>query len=155
MEIEKKYLIGEREALARRSFPCREIVQGYLSLQPERRIRRIGEDYFLTKKQGEGLVREEEETSISREEFERLLTGVQGNLIEKTRYFIPLPGGLTAELDLFHGRLEGLRMAEVEFPDEEAARAFQAPDWFGREVTEDPRYRNRNLSALADAKGLC
>ena len=36
--------------------------------------------------------------------------------------------------------------AEIEFPDEASARAFVAPDWLGRDVTEDSRYGNRVLA---------
>jgi adenylate cyclase len=37
-----------------------------------------------------------------------------GRRLEKTRYRIPL-GRLTIELDVFHGKLRGLIVAEVEF----------------------------------------
>lgn len=53
---------------------------------------------------------------------------------------------LIAELDFFHGKYEGLIYVEVEFPTKEAAEAFIAPAWFGREVTKDPRYSNAALS---------
>ena len=39
-----------------------------------------------------------------------------------------------------------LVVAEVEFPSEEEAVAFQPPAWFGREVTYDPAYTNAQLS---------
>jgi len=34
---------------------------------------------------------------------------------------------------------------EVEFNSKDEAKNFKAPDWFGREVTEDPRFEGRNL----------
>ena len=37
----------------------------------------------------------------------------------------------TIELDIFLGEYEGLKLAEVEFPSEEAALAFVPPEWFG------------------------
>jgi adenylate cyclase len=58
---------------------------------------------------------------------------------------VPL-GDLPVELDIFEGELEGLRVAEVEFPDEDAAHAFEPPDWFGPEVTDDHRYANESLA---------
>ena len=39
-----------------------------------------------------------------------------------------------------------LLTAEIEFPDEAAARAFAAPEWLGRDVTDDARYANRALA---------
>jgi CYTH domain-containing protein len=53
-----------------------------------------------------------------------------------------------AELDLFHGVHEGLRLVEVEFPSAEAANAFVPPAWFGEDVSSDPRYRNSYLASL-------
>ena len=44
------------------------------------------------------------------------------------------------------GKLEGLVTAEVEFPDEDAANQFRAPDWLGREVTGDDQYSNQSLA---------
>jgi CYTH domain-containing protein len=37
-------------------------------------------------------------------------------------------------------------VAEVEFESEAAADEFEPPDWFGPEVTDDPRYANRALA---------
>lgn len=56
---------------------------------------------------------------------------------------------LIAEIDVFHGRLDGLILIEVEFPDEETALHFIPPTWFGREVTFDKAYHNSNLSRCA------
>ena len=55
----------------------------------------------------------------------------------------------TIELDIFSGEYEGLKLAEVEFPSEEAALAFVPPEWFGREVTFTGEYQNSRL-ALAE-----
>ena len=37
-------------------------------------------------------------------------------------------------------------LAEVEFPDEESANNFIAPEWFGEDVTFSSKYHNSNLS---------
>jgi adenylate cyclase len=47
---------------------------------------------------------------------------------------------------MYKGDLEGLVVAEVEFDSEEAADAFAEPDWLGRDVTEDVRYKNQRLA---------
>ncbi len=52
------------------------------------------------------------------------------------RYFYPLPGDLTAEIDIYEGNLKGLSVVEVEFPDIEAYKKFETPVWFGKEVTD-------------------
>ena len=38
------------------------------------------------------------------------------------------------------------KTVEVEFPDMESARAFLPPAWLGREVTDDEKYHNSNMS---------
>jgi adenylate cyclase len=53
---------------------------------------------------------------------------------------------VTIELDVYGGDLEGLVVAEVEFASEEDADAFDPPAWLGREVTDDPRYKNQRLA---------
>ena len=37
-------------------------------------------------------------------------------------------------------------VAEVEFASKAASRAFDPPPWLGEDVTEDGRYKNRNLA---------
>jgi CYTH domain-containing protein len=55
-------------------------------------------------------------------------------------------GDLRIELDVYHGRLNGLHTAEVEFDSSAGAEAFEPPDWFGREVTDEPGFKNKRLA---------
>ena len=68
--------------------------------------------------------------------------------MRKTRYLIPLEGGLIAELDVFKDRLCGLVFVEVEFPSLDAANNFKKPDWLGKDVSDDKRYRNSKIVKL-------
>ena len=61
---------------------------------------------------------------------------------------IPLQDSLTLELDIFEGSLAPLIIAEIEFPDEESANAFEAPGWLGEDVTMSPLYHNSTLSRM-------
>ena len=45
--------------------------------------------------------------------------------MRKTRYLVPGDGGLTVELDVYSGELDGLLVAEIEFDSTEAAAAFR------------------------------
>ena len=127
-------------------FTSRQIEQGYLCTEPVVRIRRDNEDYVLTYKSRGLMVREEYNLPLTSEAYQHLKAKIDGRLIQKTRYMLPLDNGLTIELDLFHGDLEPLILAEVEFPDEETAVSFQAPSWFGEDVTFSSRYHNSILS---------
>jgi len=110
------------------------------------RVRRRDARAWLTVKSGEGRVRVEEEIEIEPERFERLWPLTEGRRLEKTRYEISAVDGLVIELDVYRGDLDGLLTAEVEFPSEEAAEAYDVPDWLGPDVTEDPRYKNQRLA---------
>ena len=153
IEIERKFLVCEIpfDLSEYKSF---EITQGYISFTPEIRIRKKGHEFIYTEK-GEGDVsRPENNKPINEEKYEILRNAVQGNLIEKTRYEIPLGNNLTAELDIYHGQLEGLITVEVEFDTHEDEQSFIAPDWFGKDVTFDRRYKNKNLAQLPNISAL-
>jgi adenylate cyclase len=147
-EIERKFLIRKLpQDLA--SHPHTEISQGYLvSLDDglQVRLRKNGDKYSLTFKRGVGNVREEREIELTAEQFGALWPATDGKRLEKTRYEIPF-GDRVVEIDVYHGRHEGMVVAEVEFDDEEAAKNFQPPDWLGDDVTGDPRYSNQLLAS--------
>jgi len=145
MEIERKYLVKSLPENLK-SYEQKHISQGYLCTNPVVRIRRSNEEYFLTYK-GKGLMaREEHEFPLSAEAFEHMLPKIDGILIDKIRYLIPLDDTHTAELDIFQGTLSPLRLVEVEFASMEDADSFVAPDWFGDDVTNSGEYHNSNLS---------
>lgn len=147
MEIERKFLVRTLPpGLA--DCPSAEIRQAYLSFTPEIRVRKMGERYFRTEKGLGTLARAEAERVISASEYEAGEQARVSNIIEKTRIRIPLGDELTAELDIFSGKLEGLLLVEVEFSSLEAAERFSPPAWFGDEVTELEQFKNRRLSLL-------
>ena len=143
MEIERKFLVKEIPDL--NSVKYDEIRQGYFSIAPEKRVRQKGNAYYLTEK-GEGdMIREEKETEIDKKTAEELFALSKTYIIEKTRYYIPY-GEYTIELDVYEGRHEGLVVAEVEFPSEQAALDFVPPQWFGQDITYDKSYKNMMLA---------
>ncbi|MDD6631398.1 MAG: CYTH domain-containing protein [Agathobacter sp.] len=145
MEIERKYLIRRLpENLSQ--YQCKKIAQGYICTNPVVRIRKSDDEYYLTYK-GKGLMaREEYNLPLTQEGYEHMLPKIDGRLIEKSRYLIPLDGKLTAELDIFEGDLAPLIIVEVEFDSLDAANSFIPPEWFGEDVTESRKYHNSNLA---------
>ena len=142
MEIERKFLIKELPDLGKYDYV--EIEQGYLCTHPVVRIRKKSDKYILTYK-GSGLLAHEEiEAELTEDAYNHLAEKIDGYLITKRRYLIPLDP-YTIELDVFAGHMDGLIMAEVEFPTVEEADAFTAPDWFGDDVTNDRRYHNSEM----------
>ena len=145
MEIERKYLIPHLPDHLEQ-YPCRIIEQGYLNVSPVIRIRRDNDRYELTYKSGGLMAREEYNLPLTEDSYMHLREKADGRLITKTRYVIPLDGGLSLELDIFRGDLAPLILAEIEFPDEESAENYQAPSWLGRDVTFTAEYHNSTLS---------
>lgn len=147
MEIERKYLVKAiPEHLE--SYESRKIAQGYLCTNPVVRIRRSNDGYYLTYKGGGMMVREEYNLPLTKESYEHLLPKIDGLLIAKTRYLIPLNQTLTAELDIFENDLAPLTLVEVEFESIEEANSFSPPDWFGEDVTNSGKYHNSYLSQM-------
>lgn len=145
-EIERKYLIHTMPENLN-AYPYHEIEQAYLCTEPVVRIRRQDDTYYLTYKSKGLMVREEYNLPLTAEAYAHLKTKIDGHLISKRRYLIPF-GDHTIELDIFRSPKPDLVLAEVEFSSEEAALAFEAPDWFGEDVTHSAKYHNSNLSKL-------
>ena len=146
-EIERKFLV-KGDDFKREAYEAIGITQGFLSSVPERvvRIRVKGVKGYITIKgitSDSGLSRYEWEKEIPLDEARELLLLCEPGVIDKTRYLIKT-GEYTFEVDEFYGDNEGLIVAEIELPDEEAP--FERPAWLGEEVTGDIRYYNVMLA---------
>lgn len=144
-EIERKFLV--KGDFKQEVFKSTRITQGYLSSVPERtvRVRVKGEKGFITIKgigNESGASRYEWEKEIPVDEVRELLRICEPGIIDKTRYLVK-NGPYTFEVDEFYGDNEGLTVAEIELPDEQAQ--FERPEWLGEEVTGDVRFYNSML----------
>ena len=146
MEIERKYL-PDKLPEHLEQYPFHEIEQAYLCVSPVVRIRRSDDDYYMTYKSDGLMAREEYNLPLTAAAYRHLLEKADGTVLKKRRYMIPLGNRLTAEVDVFSGVWDKLVITEVEFPDLASAESFQAPDWFGKEVTCDGHYHNSWLSS--------
>ena len=146
-EIEKKFLV--KGDFKDEAFKATRITQGYLSSVPERtvRVRVKGDKGFITVKgigNASGASRFEWEKEIPVDEVKALLDLAEPGVIDKTRYLVKNTDGKhTWEVDEFYGDNDGLTVAEIELPDEQAQ--FNRPDWLGEEVTGDVRFYNSML----------
>lgn len=148
LEIERKFLIDTTRFLDTLYWDkvSEEIIQGYLSKDPERtvRVRLAGNKGYITVKgisSENGYSRFEWEKSITEFESRSLLDLCVG-VIGKTRYTI-MHEGKVWEIDAFHDDNEGLVVAEIELTSE--TEQFIMPGWVTKEVTGDPKYYNSNL----------
>lgn len=145
IEIERKYLLKSDDWRA--DALGEKYRQGYLNSEKGRtvRVRTIGKRGILTIK-GPAVngIRPEYEYDIPLGDAEEMLTLLcHKPLIEKIRFKTDYHGFIW-EIDEFKGENQGLILAEIELtaPDQ----TFDLPPWIDREVTDDPRYYNANLS---------
>ena len=145
IEIERKFLVKKIPDNLD-TYERIDMTQGYLNTAPVVRVRKENDDYVLTYK-GSGLLSHSEyNLPLNKEAFDHLLKKCDGIIISKSRYKIPLENNLIAELDIFKGDLDSLKLVEVEFGSVEEADNFTPPEWFGKDVTTDGRYHNSYIS---------
>lgn len=170
-ETERKFLVDtdsllEHVDLESPDIKRRQIKQFYVAKNDdgsETRIRSINNSIFQQTKKSAGTIQREEDTilldhmtpKVFEVSFEE--KGI-GHIIEKTRYIIPNEDGRSIEIDVYGGNLEGLVTAEIEFKGRDAlikAQAWQpSKPWLQKEVTEDGRFKNKNLSLLGGIQDL-
>lgn len=152
-EIEKKFLIKslpENFGLAKKF--C--IRQGYVAIEDgkfEVRIREKSGKFYQTVKSMNNLNRIEIEFEMRNEDFEKLWEITEGRRIYKTRSEL-FDSKVKIEIDIYEGELNGLQIAEVEFNSILDSENFVPPVYFGKEVTNDKRYKNYLLAVQGKPK---
>jgi CYTH domain-containing protein len=147
-EIERKYLVNG-ESYKQMAVAHHHICQGYISREKTGTVRvRIADDKAYLTIKGKPAVghfaRYEWEKEIDVAEAQELMKLCQGSIIDKTRWIVlAKEDGLKWEVDEFHGKHEGLVVAEIELDSEE--QVVELPVFVGKEVTDDPGYYNANM----------
>lgn len=141
-EIERRWFVNTEKFKAMYdvgTLPKKEIIQGYLSVDPDRtvRIRIINqEEAFITiKSRKQGLSCKEFEYPILVEDAEEMLPMCVGQ-VHKCRVFVEHHWH-TFEVDFFADLNDGLVLAELELKSEDTV-IDNLPDWLGKEITNDP-----------------
>jgi len=150
VEIERKYLVEPdwKDRLAVEKIVAEyRLAQGYLSTDPARTVRvRLNSStntaYLTIKGQRVGISCPEFEYQIPYEEAEQLLSMCQYKVV-KTRHVVQIYA-LMWEVDVFHGDLDGLIMAEIELESEDTR--VPTPMWVGKDVSTDKNYTNLRLA---------
>lgn len=145
-EIERKFLVSDTSFIACAESSSR-IRQAYISVNPDATVRlRVRDDRaFLTVKgRNHGAVRDEWEYPVPVDEVEDMAERLCGGFaIDKTRYIVDFDGWKW-EVDIFHGRHEGLILAEIEIPSPDCNPPL--PPFLGTEVTGNPAYYNSTVA---------
>lgn len=144
-EIERKYLVSDAISDVVKYLQSKKIRQGYISDNDGKtvRVRTKGEKGYLTiKGKTVGISRDEFEYEIPLEDANQLLANFCAKVLEKERYELVI-GEKKWEIDIFHGKLEGLKIAEIELESED--ESFELPNWIEKEVSSDVQYYNSRL----------
>ncbi len=113
----------------------------------EVRVQKKGDKYeFERKQETSELTRTCQKFEVSKAEFE-LFKGFAIGSIERESYQL---GDIS--IKVYKGRHAGLMRAEVEFESEEAANAYNPPDWFGEEITNTELGKDKRLMRLGDGE---
>lgn len=113
--------------------------------------------YGITVKDEGDLSRKEwEDKQFPEWAFEVVWPNTTGARVYKTRHFIPhgpMSKARFIEVDEYSQVLKGLVRMECEFPSEQDAADFVLPPWAHAngaiEVTNDPRFKGKNLAQLS------
>jgi CYTH domain-containing protein len=149
LEIERKFLMD--------GFPIGlellaevEIEQGYISFNPEVRIRKAvdrftgKEEFWLTIKGDGDVARDEIETEITSDFYYDTLDFLGVRMIQKDYKKYRL-GPWKLEVSHIDPETDwAFYYAEVEFPTVEDAKEFVVPNYFGREITFSEDYKMKN-----------
>ncbi len=158
MEIERKWLVDKDRCpgLVLYNSTIFKTEQGYLNTINDEwliRVRKFEEKgtisnpgngkvrYYLELKTQGLLSREEIKFIIKEDEYENALSKCLG-IVRKTRYC--WLDTVYYEVDIYDNH--DFVTCEVEFPTEEEANNFVAPDWCIEDITYDPKYKNINLT---------
>jgi CYTH domain-containing protein len=152
IEIERKYLVRSDE-WRRLTKSTKRLRQGYLCVvgagtAAEVRVRCAPDRAFVTVKGPGSLVRSEFEYEIPLTDAELMLRQFcPNNVLDKARHSVEYDGALW-EIDEYFGPHQGLVLAEIEL--REPSQQLHLPPWIGKEVTDDPRFKNSYLAVNSD-----
>lgn len=158
VEVERKYkVLYLPENLG--DYEYKDIEQSYLNFgsKPAVRLRMINDEEFILccKRKKENLdgpqICDEFELPLSKEAYLHLKDKIDGRVLSKRRYIIPIEDGLKVELDLFKDFYEGVAFAEIEFKSEEQANSYISPKWLGEDISDDDRVANGYMAVKASS----
>ena len=153
VERERKFLVADVVAALAVAGPGEHLVQGYLDQAGGQSVRvrcwpDDGRAVLTVKGPREGMSRPEAECDVTSEVADLLLAACGTRVVDKTRHALAVgEEGVDWIVDVFHGRHDGLVLAEAELTADDGVIA--PPAWCGVDVTEDERYYNEALAREA------
>ena len=166
-EIERKFLVDIKDVpFDLSTLAYGDITQGYItsidesfSFRVRQTLNMSSEKVLIDKKHTQTIkskgskVRDEYEIELNQEQFSTLWKLCMYNSVHKIRYELPYYHH-TLELDVYKNEVEGLYTIEVEFDNIKECDMFEAPEWFGEEVTNKDEYKNVNIALNKGVKNV-
>lgn len=158
MEIERKWLMSGRPSLPNIQ-DIIKVSQSYIPISSgEIRVRSLVSElsepsdakYCVTIKSDGTMSRYEWEKEVPVWVYDLLIRSSQDKIITKCITKVLLDTGLYLEFHDYDFPFDDLLILECEFPDQATAESFGIPNWLShyimKEVTDDVRYKNKNLA---------
>lgn len=145
IEIERRFLVKDidrvKELIKEYNDTKKTIIQDYIysdlltAIRKRKIIMNGNEKYIYTVKTGSRTLSVNEyEEELTKDQYDSIKLAPSRYTINKDRYIIPYENDLKIELDVFHGKYEGIIFAEIEFKSEEQAKNTNIPEWFDVEI---------------------
>ncbi len=144
VERERTWLVRSLPETLPAGTPVREgalVVDGDVVV----RVRQTGDERAITVAGEDPSGRTEVGWELSPDQFAGLWSLATCRQVEKVRHAVAVRGAM-AHVDVFGGALEGLVLVAVASGSTAEDDAFVAPEWFGAEVSGDPRYATTALA---------
>jgi len=157
--VEKKYLLNDRvnALLKSHKLTKQNISQFYTKIKicKEVRYRKIDDTFFKTIRTGSEVRENIVNKAITRKDYLQAKEKKVGKVLKKERFTLT-DAFANFAIDRYKKHLHNIDILEVSFKNLEEAEAFNIPDSFKRyvqkEVSDDDRYRNKNLALLGNPK---
>jgi adenylate cyclase len=149
-EIERKFLVKRLPDLSH--IVPKRYERYFLDSKPrtEERIQKIDNNYFYEKKTDISQLERirDKKKEITESEFNRLKQKARGPIVRER---FDISSNPDISIQIYFGKLTGLRRAEVEFNSVEEAKVFKPLNWMGKEITNLPIARDGKLLDFNDA----
>jgi len=145
-EIERKFFVRELPDLNNLEAIKYERCFLFIDEYSEIRIQKKRDKYELERKTTKNsLEAKKQRFQISQEEYERLKRNCE-KIIKRTSYNSSASPKIS--IKVYSGDFIWLTRVEVEFSNKEGAYKFMPLEWFGKEITSSPLWRDSKLVKL-------
>ena len=155
--IEKKYLLKDsvQNLIAGKSLKKKSIAQFYTKIElcKEIRYKRENNKTYKTIRTGSAIRKDISHKKIDHKNYLKAKKDKIGKVLKKNRYYIK-NSDFNCTVDAYKKHLKGLYILEITFDTPDKASSYTLPEvlkpFIKKDVSENNRYRNKNLARLGN-----